>query len=430
MTSLHSLDDERAGNELEIVSDQCRPRRSHLMSDAGIRPEVAAVIDRIDDMRAALAAGGRAGEDLRRIPDEMFSAVAKTGAFSVSAPTKFGGLAANTRECNAVARAIGRGDGGTAWVCGILDSGAWVLSLMSEQAQQDVWGGEGGVDSFISIVLATTSDTEQVPGGLKVTGRWAYGTGSRHAGWSLLGIPLKNDAGEVVDAGLALIPTTDLTLEDNWFVAGMKSTGSVIQVAENVFVPDHRILPLTAAVDGQHLGDNPEQTYQTVFVPSLFMKLVGPHLGMGRAALDFVIAKADTKAIAYTGYEKQSDSASFQVQIAKAALQLDAAERVAEEVADQIYDAAERGYYAPYAERIEMRAKAGWVVETITTMIHELMTAHGSAGFAEASVLQRIWRDQATASRHGHTLGMSGYEAYGKVLCGREEEARFVLPIV
>lgn len=400
------------------------------MSDAGIRPEIAAIVERIDELRPMLQSGGREGEELRRIPDDMFDAVAKTGAFSISAPTKFGGLAANTRECHAVARAIGRGDGGLAWVDGILDSGAWVVSLMDDRAQEDVWGTEGGLDSFISIVLATTSEAKPVDGGYRVTGKWGYGTGSLHATWSLLGIPLVNDAGEVIDAGLALIPTSELTYEDNWYVAGMKSTGSVMQVAEDVFVPTHRVLPLTAAVEGGYLGNNPEQSYQTVFVPSLFMKLIGPHLGMGRAALDFVIAKAESKAIAYTGYEKQADAASFQMAIAKAAVQLNAAELVAADIADQIFEGAARDYYAPYAERIEMRARAGWVVETITNIINDLITAHGSGGFADVSPLQRIWRDQATASRHGHTLSASGYESYGKVLFGREDDARFVLPIV
>ena len=399
------------------------------MSDP-IRPEIAAVVDRIDAMRPRLVDAGREGEDLRRIPADAFDELAATGAFSVSVPTEFGGLAANTREAHAVASAIGRGDGSAAWVHGILDSGAWVLSLMDPKAQEEVWGGPKGADSFISIVLATTSDAELVDGGYRVTGKWGYGTGSQHAEWSLLGVPLKNAQGEVIDAGLALIPTAELGIVDNWYVAGMKATGSVMQVAEDVFVPSHRVFPLTAAVEGGYLGGHDDQTYRTIFVPSLFMKLVGPHLGMGRAALDYVIAKSDSKAIAYTGYEKQADATSFQIAVAKASIQLDAAELVAAQIADEIFDAAARGYYAPYSERIEMRAKAGWVVESITTMIHELMTAHGSAGFADTAVLQRIWRDQATASRHGHTLGASGYEAFGKSLLGREDDARFVLPVV
>ena len=400
------------------------------MADTSLRPQIAAIVEKVDELRPTLQAAGREGDSLRRLPQEAFDAVAATGAFSISAPTAFGGLAANTAECHAVARAIGRGDGSMAWVHGILDSGAWVVSLMDEQAQRDVWGTDKGLNSFISIVLATTSDTQNVEGGYRVTGKWGYGTGSLHADWSLLGIPLKNDAGEVVDAGLALIPTSELGVEDNWYVAGMKSTGSVMQTADDVFVPSYRVFPLTAAVEGDYLGGNDELTYQTIFVPSLFMKLIGPHLGMGRAALDYVIAKAETKAIAYTGYAKQADSAVFQSAIAKALVQLEAAELVAREVADRIYRGAERDYYAPYGERIEMRAKAGWVVETITSMINDLMTAHGSAGFAESATLQRVWRDQATASRHGHTLAASGFEAYGKIIFGREEDAKFVLPIV
>lgn len=401
------------------------------MSNQAIRPEIQTIVDKIDELRPMIMEAARESDQNRRINPEVFDAVAATGAFSISAPTKFGGLAANTRECHAVARAMGRADGSLAWVDGILDSGAWVVSLMDEQAQEDVWGEEGALNrDFISIVLATTSTAENVDGGYKVTGKWGYGTGSLHAKWSLLGVPLQNDAGEVVDAGLALIPTSELTYVDNWYVAGMRSTASVMQVAEDVFVPKHRVLPLTAAVEGGYLGSNEEATYKTVFVPSLFMKLIGPHLGMGRAALDFVIEKAEKKAIAYTGYEKQADSALFQSAVAKASVELQAAELVAAAVADEIYAGVEAGNYYPYPKRLEMRAKAAWVVETITRVIDDLVTAHGSAGFAESAAIQRIWRDQATAARHGHTLAASGYEAYGKTIFGRDEEARFVLPIV
>jgi alkylation response protein AidB-like acyl-CoA dehydrogenase len=400
------------------------------MANAVVRPEIAAIVEQLDELRPKLIESGGEGDENRRIPQDVFDAVAATGAFTISVPEKFGGLAANTREAHAVSRAIGRGDGSLAWVNGILDSGAWVTGLMDERAQEDVWGAAGGIDSLISIVLATTSDAVPVEGGYRVTGKWAYGTGSMHATWSLLGIPIKNGAGEVVDAGLALIPTSELSYDDNWYVAGMKSTASVTQIAEDVFVPHHRVFPLTAAVEGGYLGDNPEASYRTVFIPSLFMKLVGPHLGMGRAAIDFVSSMSERKAIAYTGYEKQADSAIFQSVIAKANVELNAAELVAQQIADEIYAAAVDDYYAPYAKRIEMRAKAGWIVDTIANMIKDLISAHGSGGFADMSPLQRIWRDQATAASHGHILAASGYEAYGKILLGREHDARFVLPIV
>ena len=55
------------------------------------------------------------------------------------------------------------------------------------------------------------------------------------------------------------------------------------------------------------------------------------------------------------------------------------------------------------------------------------MFAHGSAGFAEASPLQRIWRDAAVASRHAVVLPPIGYELYGKALLGVENN---VTPLI
>ncbi len=86
------------------------------MADTSLRPQIAAIVEKVDELRPTLQAAGREGDSLRRLPQEAFDAVAATGAFSISAPTAFGGLAANTAECHAVARAIGRGDGSMAWV--------------------------------------------------------------------------------------------------------------------------------------------------------------------------------------------------------------------------------------------------------------------------------------------------------------------------
>jgi hypothetical protein len=48
--------------------------------------------------------------------------------------------------------------------------------------------------------------------------------------------------------------------------------------------------------------------------------------------------------------------------------------------------------------------------------------AHGSAGFADVSPLQRIWRDAAVASRHAVVLPPIGYELLGKALLEVEND--------
>ena len=150
------------------------------MAEDGVRAEIAEIVCRIDALRPELVHRAGRGDALRRVPQESFDAIAETGAFSISAPTKFGGLAANTRECHAVTRAIARGDSGLAWVASILDTATWVTSLMDERAQADVWGNGESLNDLISIVLATTSTAEPDDGGYWVSGEWAYGTGSLH----------------------------------------------------------------------------------------------------------------------------------------------------------------------------------------------------------------------------------------------------------
>jgi 3-hydroxy-9,10-secoandrosta-1,3,5(10)-triene-9,17-dione monooxygenase len=393
-------------------------------------PKISALVGRVTEIVPVLLANGGEGEVSRRIPEGSLAALVESGVFRTSVPTRFGGYAGSSRAGIAVAREIGRGDGGAAWVFGIYDSGSWVTAMLPLRAQEEVWGESP--DTLVSIVLATTSQAVKVEGGYRVTGQWNYGTGSAHAAWSLLGVPLEDEQGNVIDGGLALIPTSDLSSEETWFVAGMKSTGSNTQVADDVFVPDHRILPLTPALEGEYPGKevNPELAYKTPFVPSLVLKLVGPHLGMGRAVLDLVIAKASTKGIAYTNYERQSDSVAFQMAVARAALLLETAELFLGDLADRLEAEAEAGVYRSFAERIHVRAGVGWAVEAVTQEIDTLLSAHGSGAFADVNAIQRFWRDQATAARHAHSLPSTGYEVYGKVLLGLVDEARAVLPAV
>ena len=110
-----------------------------MVDDRDLPPEIQDVIEQVTEIVPLLTRNGMQGETDRRIPEESFEALVKTGAFRLSVPTRFGGFAGNSRASLSVAREIGRGDGGAGWVFGILNSGAWVLGLMRLEAQEDVW---------------------------------------------------------------------------------------------------------------------------------------------------------------------------------------------------------------------------------------------------------------------------------------------------
>ena len=381
-------------------------------------PTVEELVARTREIKPLLSKNGPLGETNRRVVEESIEAVRKAGLFKVCTPKRYGGWEMNTRAMLDVSSAVAEADGGTAWVVNLNNVCCWLTSLFPVKAQDEIFGVDP--DVRISGVLNPTATVKKVDGGYRVTGQWHYNSGGWHSQWAVLGMPIVNDAGEPIDQGLGLFPMSDLEQVDTWFVAGMKSSGSISLKADNAFVPSHRVLSVPRAIEGDYPTEmrGQEALYRSAFIPLLAIILVGPILGLGRTALDFVRQKANSRTIAYTFFEKQSASVAFQLQVAEAAMMIDTAHFHAYRAVEDVDTAAVRGVYPDMLTRARVRADTGYVVEKITQAIDKLMFAHGSGGFADVSPLQRIWRDAAVASRHAVVLPPIGYEVYGKALLG------------
>jgi alkylation response protein AidB-like acyl-CoA dehydrogenase len=384
------------------------------------------VIVRIRDLHSLLRRNAAQSELDRRVVPESIEALRDAGVFRIAQPKRHGGYEASVRTMLDVSSAVGEADGGTAWVVALLNVCAWLASLFPEAAQDDVWGSDP--DALVSGVLAPSCESRKVEGGHRVSGRWFWNSGSWHASWAVLGLPITDASGNAVDQGLALIPRSDLELEETWFVAGMKSTGSNCLIAKDVFVPDHRIISVPAAIEGNYATEHADEVpYRAAFVPVLALVLTGPQLGLGRAALEIVKSKAATKPISYTFYTAQADSVAFQLQLAEAAMMIDTAHLHAYRAAEDIDAAAGQGEYLDLITRARVRADTGWAVNHVVDAINVLLSAHGASSFADSNPLQRIWRDSSVAARHAVALPVVGYEVYGKALLERPDQ---ITPLV
>jgi 3-hydroxy-9,10-secoandrosta-1,3,5(10)-triene-9,17-dione monooxygenase len=263
-----------------------------------------------------------------------------------------------------------------------------------------------------------------------VSGKWGYASGCLHAQWAVLGVPPFEADGEAVQQGLALIPLSELRIEDTWFVAGMRGTGSNTLVADDVFVPDHRVMAVPPAIDNEYpTGHKDEALYRSSFVPVLALVLAGPQVGMARGALNLVIEKAPTRAVAYTVFERQTDSVAFQLQISDAAMLADSAALHVARAARDIDMAAAKGEKLDYLTRARIRADTGWAIRRAREAIDIVISANGASSFAEASPLQRLWRDANTAGRHAVVLPAVNQEVYGKALLGIGYDAN-ITPLI
>ena len=380
-------------------------------------PSKEGLLERAEALKPLLVRNAAQAEEARRIPEESIAALTEAGLFRVVVPRRFGGYEVPFDTKLAVSAKLGEACGSTAWVVTLTNVCSWLAGLYREQAQQDIWGSNA--DARICGVLAPTSETRREDGGLRVSGRWGYASGCLHADWAVLGVPVVDEAGEPVDQGLAMIPMSELTIEDTWFVAGMKGTGSNTLVAQDVFVPDHRILSVPAAINHQYATEHTDEVlYRSSFIPVLALVLAGPQVGMARRAVDLVVEKAPKRQIAYTIFTRQTDSTAFQLQVSDAAMLADTAALHVERAARDIDETAARGEPMDYIRRARVRADTGWAIRKAREAIDTAISANGASSFADASPLQRLWRDANIAGRHAVVLPAVNQEVYGKALLG------------
>jgi len=367
------------------------------------------------------ANAGRAEAD-RRVPQENIEALRAAGLFDITKPARFGGAEQGFRTFLEVASEIARSCGSTAWVTTLSNVTSFTIGFFAEEVQGEVLGADPHIGTC--GVVTPTATSVRVEGGYRVTGRWGFASASHHATWANVGIPMTDEAGDVRGPGMALIPMSDLSIEDTWYVAGMAGSGSDTLVADDVFVPDAHVLSVVDAMQGRIASEFDDETlYRSALVPVLALVLVGPILGMAEGAYDNVLTTLrKNKPISYSFYERSVDSPSTQLSMAQARSLIDQARLLALRSADDVDAAAAEGRQMSVVERARCRMDAAHAAQRCREAVEILLNVGGAGSFAQANPLQRIWRDLETGSRHAFISLNINEEIYGRALLGIDEQ--------
>ena len=142
--------------------------------------------------RSALVARARALQPLlreqaaeadakRSLTEQVHAALTDAGMFRIAAPTHFGGYDADMRTLVEVIEELGVADASAAWLVAIAAGACSVVGGMSKEAQEEIFSN--GPDVRIAGSF-TPAIAERVEGGVRMTGRWSYASGSRYAQWA------------------------------------------------------------------------------------------------------------------------------------------------------------------------------------------------------------------------------------------------------
>jgi alkylation response protein AidB-like acyl-CoA dehydrogenase len=355
----------------------------------------------------------------RQVAPAVMQAIEQAGLFKLLVPKRYGGLGTNLRTMMETVAEVGRGDGSTSWAVALLNVCTWFATTYSQRAQDEVFGQNP--NAKCCGIFTPGSKAERVEGGYRVSGRWAYASGSFAADWGTLGMFLPNQEGGFTPA-LGLIPASAWTIEDTWFVTGMKGSGSNTIVVVDHFVPDHRIQTFADLMEARFATSHQdtEPLANMVFVPVAALVLVGAQLGLGRAMMDLTLERLPNKPVAYTTYAQSKNSPTHQLAVASADTKIDLAYLLMQRACADIDGAAARGKVMSLLQRGRVRNDTGHIFALVKEAFDILMTANGAGAFAEPNIMNKLWRDSEIAGRHAYVTTEVGKEAYGRLLLGAD----------
>ena len=396
---------------------------------SGYRDADPAVVARASALIPTLRARAKETDALSKLPDTTIKDLNDARLLELLTPRRYGGLQTNVATYKAACAEIGRGCGSAGWIVALTNICNWLAATMYPQAVTDeMFGRPGGVRGC-GVLPPRKAKVRKVNGGMHIDeGLWGFNSGVYHANLDMLGIPVLDDDGKVIDEGLAIVPMEKVEILNDWDTIGLRGSGSSSVAVRDCFVPMERIASIPKAIQGQfnsrHLDDQP--LYRLPFVPFLSLLLSFPQLGAGKGALDVFLEKMPSRGIQYTSYTKQAEAPVTHLQVAEASAKLDAAEAVIDRAIEAIEDAARADESMEFNARAKVRRDAGMASQLIWEAVDTLASGCGGSFAASGNLVNRYWRDVRIAGLHGVLCTTTSFELYGRLLSGQEANTPLV----
>lgn len=243
----------------------------------------------------------------RRISNDIVEGFRRVGVYRALVAREFGGDEQSPAEFLRLIERISEADGSAGWVASFGVSALYLAALPRETIAEVYADGPNVV---FAGGLFPPQPAVPAEGGLKVTGKWKFGSGS--TGADLIGVGIKVDGG--AQPGLprmAVMPAGKVKIVPNWEVNGLQGTGSHDLVVEGVVVPENWTFVRGSAAT----LDGPLYRYPSMAFAAQVLAVVG--LGVARAALDEIATMAGGRG-SITGAPVLADRAYVQIEVAKA----------------------------------------------------------------------------------------------------------------
>ena len=389
------------------------------MSDtmAAFTAKGAELLSRAQELVPTLRKRAADAEKMRCIPPESIDDLRKASLFRTLQPAVLGGYELPLDEAVLITATVAEGCGSTGWVQGVYSDHCATLGMFAGQAQKDVWGRSP--DSLISSGFMPTGKAVRVDGGYRLNGRWPFSSGCDYADWALVRsfVPAAVDT-DSAELYMFLVPKTDYTIIDNWFVMGMSATGSKdFQLKGEVFVPEHRALRHKDLVDGMGPGSefNGGALYRLPRMATVPFSLAAPLIGIAERALQIFVEGMRARS---SSDRRAAQEGAIHMRVANAAAEIDAARALMLRDCREAMEIVQRGQRLSIEQRARNRRDIAYVAYLCTRALDRLFASAGGTNIYLDSEAQRLFRDIHAAGQHIALSWDVAGSTYGRVMFG------------
>lgn len=321
--------------------------------------------------------------------------------------------------CEAV-EAIARADASTAWFVNQSNvSSATSAAAMPHEAALATFGSPGVGLAWGARHGASTAI--RVEGGYRLSGTWSFASGGRHSTWMGAHSAVQNPDGTPhmrygrPDDRSFVFRRTDARIVDDWFVLGLRGTGSDTYTVDNLFVPDSMAPARDALQERREAG--PIYTIgSTLLYASGFCSVT---IGLARRLLDAYVDLARGKH-SRASINSMAANNAIQREIALLDARLSAARAFLHAEVRATYDAAATGTL-DVDRRMRLRLATTHGMNEASDVSIAAYRAAGTTAILDSAPFERRFRDAMSASQH--LQGMMGHvEMVGRHILGVENK--------
>jgi alkylation response protein AidB-like acyl-CoA dehydrogenase len=367
-------------------------------------------LEALEDMRPLVAARRGSFDSERRLPDDVFRALADAGLFRLWLPRSLGGAELTPHEFMDVVEAAAALDGSIGWLVGNGGGMSRAGGYLSPAAAQRMFSDPR---AFVVSATGAVGSVEPVAGGWKVSGRWPFGSGAAHATHFMGLAAIGGQPGPDHPLMFCYVPRNVVTIHDTWHVSGLRGTGSSDWEVKDVFVPaDHVHLFLN------HTPDSPGILYRMPPVSVFAWTVAVVPLGIARGVWNSFVVLAQRHARLGTS-AMLGDRETIQSLIGRADADIRSARAFLSEAMTDLALATDLGGDDLVHARASLRIAATHAAETAVSVVCKLAAEAGASTLFETSTIERAVRDVQAAARH-IAMSSANYIVAGRIALGLE----------